>query len=122
MTNRTGVIRFNCRKICDSCLGGVTNRTGVILGESRSHGAVGLGGVTNRTGVILSDRLQGHSGRLGGVTNRTGVIPLFVISVRPDSVSRNANYVRLVMEMLGCRLRPFHSVPTKSSKERGKHI
>ena len=59
---------------------------------------------------------------LGGVTNNTGVILLFVISVRPDSVSRNANYVRLVMEMFDYRLRSFHSVPTKSSTERGKHI
>lgn len=56
------------------------------------------------------------------MTNNMGIIPLFVTSVRPDSVSRNANYVRFVMEMFDCRLRSFHSVPTKSSMERGKHI
>ncbi len=104
------------------CLGGVTNRMSVIPRGFFFRSASCLGGVTNRTGVILCSSPLAHAPSLGGVTNRTGVIPLFVTSVRPDSVSRNANYVRLVMEMFDYRLRSFHSVPTKSSMERGKHI
>lgn len=78
--------------------------------------------MTNNIGVIHMPKKCDNGYSFGGMTNNIGIIPLFVIPVRPDSVSRNANYVRFVMEMFDCRLRLSHSVPTKSSTERGKHI